>query len=183
MELTGSRTIEADRETVWNALLDRDVLKDCVPGCTEMSGNAEDGFEATVVQKVGPVKATFKGQVTLEDMEKPASLKISGEGKGGAAGFASGGAKVKLREEGGATVLDYDVEAKVGGKIAQLGSRIIDSFAKKMADQFFTDFKDAVEGPGDDAEATGPNAASDDAAAPAEAKKEKKGWFAKLKSS
>lgn len=173
MELQGTRTIDADPDTVWAALLDADVLKQCVPGCTELSGTPEDGFEATVVQKVGPVKATFKGAVTLADMVKPESLTISGEGKGGAAGFAKGGAKVNLRGEDGKTVLDYDVEAKVGGKLAQLGSRIIDSFAKKMADQFFTDFKAVVEGPAE--------GAADDAAAPVEDKKEKTGWFGRKK--
>jgi len=175
MEMTGSRTIEAPRDAVWDALLDPEVLKQCVPGCTEMSGNADEGFEATVVQKVGPVKATFKGAVTLDDKVRPESLTISGEGKGGAAGFAKGGADVTLREEGDATVLDYRVEAKVGGKLAQLGSRIIDSFASKMADQFFNSFKEAVEGP------SAPEGEADDAAAPVEAQKEKKGWFGRKK--
>ena len=101
-----------------------------------MSGSPEEGFEATVVQKVGPVKATFKGAVTLSDIVEGESLTLSGEGKGGAAGFAKGGAKVVLTDEEGGTLLSYDVEAKVGGKLAQLGSRIIDGFAKKMADQF-----------------------------------------------
>ena len=145
MELTGSREIKADRETVWAALLDPEVLKACVPGCQEMTGNPDDGFEATVVQKVGPVKATFKGKVSLEDRVPPESLVISGEGKGGAAGFAKGGAKCALSEAEGITTLTYEVEAKVGGKLAQLGSRIIDGFAKKMADEFFTRFKAALE--------------------------------------
>ena len=146
MELSGHRIIDAPRAEVWAALLDKDVLKDCVPGCTEMDGNPQDGFQATVVQKVGPVKATFKGDVTLTDMNEPESLHLQGEGKGGAAGFAKGGAKCVLSDEGeGQTRLDYDVEAKVGGKLAQLGSRIIDGFAKKMADQFFEDFKARVE--------------------------------------
>ena len=173
MELTDSRDIAADRQTVWNALLDPDVLKDCVPGCQEMSGSVEDGFEAVVVQKVGPVKATFKGQVTLSDMTQPEALTLMGEGKGGAAGFAKGGARVRLDEIEGGTRLTYEVEAKVGGKLAQLGSRIIDGFAKKMADQFFDNFKAAVEGPGEDAADDAPEAAASDGdeAAP------KKGWF------
>ncbi|QFU09110.1 Carbon monoxide dehydrogenase subunit G (CoxG) [Rhodobacteraceae bacterium THAF1] len=155
MELSGHRIIEAPRADVWAALLDKDVLKDCVPGCTEMDGNPQDGFEATVVQKVGPVKATFKGAVNLTDMNEPESLHLQGEGKGGAAGFAKGGAKCVLSEEGpNQTRLDYDVEAKVGGKLAQLGSRIIDGFAKKMADQFFEDFKTRVEGGDADASPT-----------------------------
>lgn len=147
MKLSDTKTIHADRETVFAALLDPEVLKACVPGCQEMTGSPEDGFEATVVQKVGPVKATFKGAVQLSNMQPPESLTISGEGKGGAAGFAKGGASVQLEEDGAHTVLSYEVEAKVGGKLAQLGSRIIDGFAKKMADQFFTNFQEVVGGP------------------------------------
>ena len=168
MNLADSKVIAADRETVWQALLSADVLKDCVPGCTEMSGSPADGFEATVVQKVGPVKATFKGAVTLSDIVEGKSLTLSGEGKGGAAGFAKGGAKVTLSDHEDGTLLEYDVEAKVGGKLAQLGSRIIDGFAKKMADQFFENFRGAVEGP------------SDQAAETAEGDGEKKGWFKKI---
>ena len=111
-----------------------------------MTGDPENGFEATVVQKVGPVKATFKGQVTLSDLILENSLKLKGEGKGGAAGFAKGEARVNMSEENGLTTLSYTVNAKVGGKLAQLGSRIIDGFAKKMADQFFENFKATVEG-------------------------------------
>ena len=144
MKLSDSQIIHADAATVWAGLLDAGILKTCVPGCTEMSGSAEDGFEATVVQKVGPVKATFKGAVTISDMVEPHSLTIAGEGKGGAAGFAKGGANVKLEPQGETTILHYDVEAMVGGKLAQLGSRIIDGFAKKMADQFFETFSATV---------------------------------------
>ncbi len=176
MELSGHRVIDAPREQVWEALLDPAVLKACVPGCTEMSGTPEEGFEATVVQKVGPVKATFKGDVRLEDMKRPDSLTLSGEGKGGAAGFAKGGADCRLSEEAnGATRLDYDVEAKVGGKLAQLGSRVIDGFAKKMADQFFENFKTQVEGP---SEADGGVAAGSPEPAEGESGASKKGgWF------
>ena len=135
-----------------------------------MSGSAESGFEATVVQKVGPVKATFRGTVVLSDMVPGQSLTLTGEGKGGAAGLAKGGADVKLVPVEGGTELQYDVEAKVGGKLAQLGSRIIDGFAKKMADQFFANFQQAVEGTAADAsEATA-----------AEGEPKKKGWFKKL---
>ena len=172
MNLSDSKLIAADRETVWQALLSSDVLQECVPGCKEMSGSPEDGFEATVVQKVGPVKATFKGAVTLSDRVEGESLILTGEGKGGAAGFAKGGAKVSLTDEDGGTRLSYDVEAKVGGKLAQLGSRIIDGFAKKMADQFFENFRDVVEGPAEETE---------DASADAESKP--KGWFRKMLSS
>ena len=168
MHMTDSRDIKADPQTVWAALLDPEVLMACVPGCQEMHGSPEDGFDATVVQKVGPVKATFKGHVKLNDMNPPESLVIDGEGKGGAAGFAKGGANVRLEPIEDGTRLHYDVDAKVGGKLAQLGSRIIDGFAKKMADQFFTKFQETVEGPADP---------SEDAAAEPE---KKKGWLKKL---
>ena len=169
MKLTDSRTIQADVATIWAGLLNPDVLKECVPGCTEMSGSPEAGFEATVVQKVGPVKATFKGAVQLSEMIENQSLTMTGEGKGGPAGFAKGGANVRLEADGDTTILHYDVEANVGGKLAQLGSRIIDGFAKKMADQFFANFQDAVEPPD----------AQDDAA---EDDTNKKGWFRRLTS-
>ena len=152
MNLKDSKLIAADRNEVWQALLSAEVLQQCVPGCKEMSGSPEEGFEATVVQKVGPVKATFKGAVTLSDIVEGKSLTLSGEGKGGAAGFAKGGAKVVLTDEEGGTLLSYDVEAKVGGKLAQLGSRIIDGFAKKMADQFFEEFRNTVQGSSEEAE-------------------------------
>lgn len=171
MKLSDSREIAAAPETVWAAILDPEVLKQCVPGCQEMSGTPEDGFEAVVVQKVGPVKATFKGAVTLSDMTPPQSLTLTGEGKGGAAGFAKGGADVRLEPTEAGTMLHYDVEAKVGGKLAQLGSRIIDGFAKKMADQFFANFQQAVEGSEDTGETT------DD---PAEGGEKKKGWLKRL---
>ena len=145
MKMTAEREIAADAATVWAGLLDREVLKQCVPGCQEMTGSPEEGFEAVVVQRVGPVKATFRGQVTLSDIVEGESLVLSGEGKGGPAGFAKGGARVRLEPSETGTRLSYDVEANVGGKLAQLGSRIIDGFAKKMADQFFERFQKAVE--------------------------------------
>ena len=147
MELHASRHIAAPRMEVWEALNSAEVLKACIPGCEELTGSPEDGFEAVVKQKVGPVKATFKGSVTLSDIVPGESYTISGEGKGGVAGFAKGGAQVHLADhpEGG-TELTYDVEAKVGGKIAQLGSRLVDSFASKMADQFFERFQTHLEG-------------------------------------
>ncbi|MCR8826057.1 CoxG family protein [Pseudosulfitobacter koreensis] len=150
MKMTDTRQIAAPPADVYAALLDPQVLQACVPGAQDVTGSPEEGFEATVVQKVGPVKATFKGQVTLSEMVENQSLTISGEGKGGAAGFAKGAADVRVVEKDGGTELSYDVEAKVGGKLAQLGSRIIDGFAKKMADQFFDNFKAAVEGPAPD---------------------------------
>jgi len=152
MEMHATRTIAADRMTVWAALNDAEVLKACIPGCEELTGSPEEGFSAVVKQKVGPVKATFKGEVTLSDIVEGESYTISGEGKGGVAGFAKGGAQVKLSDaDGGGTELHYDVEAKVGGKLAQLGSRLVDSFATKMADQFFERFQEHVERPGADA--------------------------------
>lgn len=146
MELNGTRTIAAPRDVVWAKLNDAETLRACIPGCEELTGNPEDGFEATVKQKVGPVKATFKGHVTLSDVVAPESYRISGEGKGGVAGFAKGGADVKLTEVEGGTELTYAVDAKVGGKIAQLGSRLINGFATRMADSFFENFQNKVEG-------------------------------------
>lgn len=153
MQMSDTREIAADRATVWAALLSPEVLKECVPGASEVTGTPEDGFEAVVTQKVGPVKATFKGAVSVSNMVELQSLTLTGEGKGGAAGFAKGGADVRLEDIEGGTRLSYDVEAKVGGKLAQLGSRIVDGFAKKMADQFFANLEAVIEGPqeGDDA--------------------------------
>ena len=147
MKLEGSQTIAADRETVWAALNDPDVLKLCIPGCQSLEQDDDTHFTAVVKQKVGPVSATFTGTVELQNLNPPESYTISGEGKGGAAGFAKGNADVALVETDGVTELTYHVEAKVGGKLAQLGGRLIDGFAKKTADQFFTTFRETVEGP------------------------------------
>ena len=147
MEMHSSRHIAADRATIWAALNDAETLKACIPGCEELTGSPEEGFAAVVKQKVGPVKATFKGEVTLSDVVPEVCYTISGEGKGGVAGFAKGAAQVALADHpDGGTELTYDVDAKVGGKIAQLGSRLVDSFATKMADQFFERFQAHVEG-------------------------------------
>ena len=151
MELIGTRIIAADRATVWTHLNRAETLKVCIPGCEELTGSAENGFEAGVKQKIGPVKATFKGAVTLEDVDAPNSYRIIGEGKGGIAGFAKGAANVVLTDVDGGTELSYHVDAKVGGKLAQLGSRIVGGFAKKMADQFFENFQATVEGTAPDA--------------------------------
>lgn len=166
MKMNDERVIAAEPSVVWAAILDPEVLKACVPGCQDMTGSPEDGFEATVVQKVGPVKATFKGAVTLSDMDAPNRLTLTGEGKGGAAGFAKGTSHVSLAPEGDGTRITYEVEANVGGKLAQLGSRLIDSFAKKMADQFFERFQAVVEGTDDTEVDVSP---------------EKKGWLARLR--
>ena len=146
MQMSDTRRIDAPPEAVFAALTDPETLKASIPGCEEMSGSLQDGFEATVKQKVGPVSATFKGNVKVEDVDAPHRLTLNGEGKGGPAGFAKGGAKVTLTPEDSGTRLAYDVDAKVGGKLAQLGGRVIDGVAKRMADQFFDNFKTAVEG-------------------------------------
>ena len=142
MDMSGERKIPAARQIVWDALNDPEVLRQCIPGCEEISGSAETGFDAKVGVKVGPVKAKFGGSVTLSDLDPPKSYKISGEGKGGAAGFAKGGAEVTLEEAdgGAATLLRYAVNANVGGKLAQIGSRLIDGTAKKYATEFFETF-------------------------------------------
>ncbi|MEO1774466.1 MAG: carbon monoxide dehydrogenase subunit G [Pseudomonadota bacterium] len=158
MEMTGTRTIAAERSAVWTALNDPEVLKACIPGCERMEKTGENTLEAEVTQKVGPVKAKFKGAVELQDVVEAESYRIVGEGKGGAAGFAKGGAVVRLADVEGGTELSYEAEAKVGGKLAQLGSRLIDGFAKKMADEFFDRFKAEVEGPAAPAEDEAPAA-------------------------
>ena len=147
MRMTGECRIEAPRETVWAALNEPEVLKRCIAGCEKLEKVSDTEFTATVKAKVGPVSVKFAGAVTLSDLDPPASYTISGEGKGGAAGFAKGGAKVALTADGGATVLTYDVEARVGGKLAQIGSRLVDSTAKKFADDFFGRFAEEVAGP------------------------------------
>ncbi len=152
MELSGKRTINASRDAVWAHLVDAETLKASIPGCQELTGDIESGFEAVVKQKIGPVRATFKGNVILSDIVEGQSYRISGKGSGGVAGFAKGGANVVLESiSEGETELTYDVEAKVGGKIAQLGNRLISGFARKLADQFFEKFQAEVEGkPADD---------------------------------
>lgn len=172
MQMSDTRQIAATPAEVYAALLDPEMLQTCVPGAQDVSGSVEEGYDATVVQKVGPVKATFKGHVTLSDLVPNEALTITGEGKGGAAGFAKGGAEVRLAEKDGGTELSYDVEAKVGGKLAQLGSRIIDGFAKKMADQFFDNLQSSLEGPAEE----GAETPATDEDAPA-----KKGWFGRAK--
>ena len=140
MDMTGEFRIPASRETVWDALNDPEVLKASIPGCQKLEKVSEEELTATVKSKVGPVSATFTGKVTLSDINPPAGYKISGEGQGGVAGFAKGGAEVTLEEEGTETILRYSANAQVGGKLAQIGSRLIDSTAKKMANEFFTNF-------------------------------------------
>jgi carbon monoxide dehydrogenase subunit G len=173
MQMQDSREIKASPEAVWAAILNPDVLRECIPGCTEVTGSPADGFEASVTQKVGPVKATFKGAVSLSDIIEGRQVTLSGEGKGGPAGFAKGAAKVMLEPVEAGTRLTYEVEAHVGGKLAQLGSRIIDGFAKKMADDFFTRFQEAVEGPAEGEESLAESGEGEDSG-------QKKGWFKRL---
>lgn len=146
MDFRDERLISAPPQKVWEYLLDPEILKECVPGCENFTGNITDGFEAIIVQKIGPVKAKFKGLIFLSDLDAPNSVRISGNGDGGIAGFAKGGADVTLTPDGNGTKLSYDVQAQIGGKLAQLGSRIIDSFVSQMADQFFEIFQAKVEG-------------------------------------
>ncbi|HEY1382174.1 MAG TPA: carbon monoxide dehydrogenase subunit G [Dongiaceae bacterium] len=142
MDLTGDYRIPAPRETVWAALNDPDVLKACIPGCEELNKTSDTEFVARVIAKIGPVKAGFGGKVTLSDLDPPNGYTISGEGQGGAAGFAKGGAKVRLEaaDGGAATVLHYTADAQIGGKLAQIGSRLVEGSAKKLADEFFAAF-------------------------------------------
>ena len=146
MDLTGEYRIPATREKVWAALNDDEVLKKCIDGCEELKKESETEFSARVTAKVGPVKAKFSGKVTLSDLDPPNGYTISGEGQGGVAGFAKGGATVKLSEDGNATILNYEAKAEVGGKLASVGSRLIEGVAKKTADDFFGKFSDIVGG-------------------------------------
>jgi carbon monoxide dehydrogenase subunit G len=146
MKMSGEEVIGATREAVWEALNDPQILKQCIPGCQSITKRSATQFEAKVIAKVGPVKAGFTGVVNLSDLNPPSSYRISGEGKGGLAGFATGGADVRLEEADGGTRLSYDVEAQVGGKLAMLGSRLIDSTARSMATQFFEKLASVVGG-------------------------------------
>ncbi len=147
MDMKGEHRIEAPRQRVWEALNDPEILKQCIPGCEEIVKTSDTEMTAKVTIKVGPVKAKFQGRVTLSDLNPPESYTISGEGKSGAAGFAKGGAEVHLAEDGAATVMTYEVHANVGGKLAQVGARLIDGTAKKMANDFFGKFAAVVGGP------------------------------------
>ena len=144
MTMTGEVQLPASREAVWKMLNDPEVLKSCIPGCEQLDKTSDTGFEAVAVVKIGPVKAKFKGKVTLSDLDPPNGYKISGQGDGGVAGFAKGGATVKLTPKDGGTLLAYDVEAQIGGKLAQLGQRLVNGAAKKVADDFFQNFATAV---------------------------------------
>jgi hypothetical protein len=148
MEMTGEFRIPAPRERVWQGLNDPEILKQAIPGCQTIEKVSDTEFTAKVRAKVGPVSATFGGKVNLTDLDPPKGYTISGEGNGGVAGFAKGSAKVNLDDDGGdATVLRYEVQAHVGGKLAQIGSRLIDATSRKMAEDFFTRFVAAVSPP------------------------------------
>ena len=142
MDLTGEYKIAAPREAVWKALNDPEILKQAIPGCEEIQKLSDTEMTAKVTARVGPVKASFAGKVTLSDLDPPNGYKISGEGQGGVAGFARGGADVRLKpdESGTGTILTYTATAAVGGKLAQIGSRLIEGAAKQTADQFFSKF-------------------------------------------
>jgi carbon monoxide dehydrogenase subunit G len=162
MDMNGSQRIEASREVVYAALNDIEILRQCIPGCETIEKTSETEMTAKVVLKIGPVKASFSGKVTLSDLDPPNGYTITGEGSGGAAGFAKGGAAVKLEADGEATILHYTVNAQIGGKLAQLGGRLIDATSKKLAGDFFEKFSSIV----------GP--------APEGEEEKKKGWFGKL---
>ncbi|TPN01331.1 carbon monoxide dehydrogenase subunit G [Mesorhizobium sp. B2-1-3A] len=147
MDMNGQERIEAPIDAVWRALNDPETLRACIPGCETLEKTSDTDMTATVVLRVGPIKARFEGTVELTNLNPPRSYTISGEGKGGIAGFAKGGADVSLTEDGpNATILSYTVKADVGGKIAQLGSRLIDSTSRKLAGQFFTNLGSQMTG-------------------------------------
>jgi carbon monoxide dehydrogenase subunit G len=146
MDMNGEYRIEAPRDRVWQALNDPEILKQCIPGCQELEKKSDTEFSAKVTSKVGPVKATFNGSVNLTNVDPPNGYTISGEGQGGVAGFAKGGADVSLAEDNGATVLTYAAKAEVGGKLASVGSRLVLGVAKKTADEFFSKFSEIVGG-------------------------------------
>ena len=145
MDMTGERRIPAPRSIVWEALNNPDVLKASIPGCESLEKLADDQMKATAAIKVGPISARFSGKVQLTDIDAPNGYRISGEGQGGVAGFAKGGANVALTDDGNDTLLKYQVNAQVGGKLAQLGGRLIDATAKQMADAFFDRFSKQVQ--------------------------------------
>ena len=146
MTMTGEVQLAAPRQLVWEKLNDTDTLKATIPGCESLEKTSDTSFSAVAVTKIGPVKAKWKGKVTLNDLDPPNGYKIVGEGEGGVAGFAKGSADVRLTEKDGGTLLSYSVDAQIGGKLAQLGQRLINGSAKKLADEFFANFAKAVQG-------------------------------------
>ena len=144
MTMSGEQQLAAPREKVWDMLNDPAVLRACIPGCETLDQLSENEFQAVATNRIGPVKARFKGKVRLSDLNPPNGYRISGEGDGGIAGFAKGGATVALSDHDGGTLLSYNVEAQIGGKLAQLGQRLVNGAAKKLADDFFVKFAAAV---------------------------------------
>src|ERR1700683_321091 len=147
MTMNGEYELPVPPQKVWEKLNDAATLKACIPGCEQLDKVSDTEFQAVATTKIGPVKAKFKGKVTLSDLDPPNGYKISGQGDGGVAGFAKGGATVKLAEKDGGTLLAYDVEAQIGGKLAQLGQRLVNGAPKKMADDFFQKFAATVSAP------------------------------------
>jgi len=188
MQMNDTQRVPASQDKVWAGLNDPEILRACIPGCQKLEMTSPTEMTATVVVKLGPVKATFVGKVTLTDIDPPNGYRISGEGSGGVAGFAKGGASVKLEADGAdATNLNYAVDAQIGGKLAQLGGRLIDSTAKKLAGEFFENFAAALappapaEAPPDEAPADETAATQQvEAAVAAAAVEPKKSWFKKL---
>ena len=147
MQMKDSQSVPASQQKVWAALNDPEILKQCIPGCQELDMTSPTEMTAKVVIKVGPVKATFGGKVTLSDLDPPNGYRITGEGSGGVAGFAKGGAAIRLEAvSDNETILHYEVDSQIGGKLAQLGQRLINGSAKKLADEFFANFAKAVQG-------------------------------------
>jgi hypothetical protein len=173
MDMSGERRIAASRATVWAALNDPEILRQCIPGCETLEMQSPTEMTARVKLQIGPVRATFNGKVRLLDLDPPKSYRITGEGSGGVAGYAKGGANVALSDDGGGTLMRYDVKADVGGKLAQLGGRLIDSTSKKLADEFFEKFTTLVGGPAPVSAAAAKVEATTAAAAP----EKKAGWF------
>jgi carbon monoxide dehydrogenase subunit G len=168
MDISNTQRIEAPRAVVWAALNDPEVLKQCIPGCESLEKVSDTEMRAKVTLRIGPVKTSFTGKVTLTDIVPLEGYTIIGEGSGGGAGFAKGTAKIRLTDDGPATLLSYDAKAEIGGKLAQLGSRLIDSTVKKLSGDFFRSFGEVV----------APQAAGAPAAA-ATAGKSKQGWFSR----
>ena len=178
MEMTGEQLVPAPQKTVWDSLNDPNVLKACVPGCESIERTGDNEYLVLMVARVGPVSAKFRGKLILSDIKPPQSYSITFEGQGGAAGFAKGGASVRLAAQGLMTKLSYDVKASVGGKLAQIGSRLVDAAAKKVADDFFRNFNEKVGrgGGGDDTTLRPPRSGTDgdaDATHPGPGAKEK----------
>lgn len=180
MDMTGSYDIPAPRQQVWEALNNPEVLKKSIPGCQSFEKLSDSDMRATVVMKIGPVKATFRGKVALSDIEVARGYRITGEGEGGVAGFAKGGAVVRLEDIPGGTRLTYEASADVGGKIAQLGARLIDGAAKKLADEFFESFSASFGAPMAQAAAPQPTETKSEQSAGSAEPSEKRGFWRRL---